>query len=460
MQTELPLEQIQTQPTSPAILKIQEERSQRLLLVNILTGLFFMLLPGTFLGVWNLIGISSQEKAGSISPSWIQAHGHAQIFGWIGTFILGIGFYSIPKMRNQGRAVTAFNPGLLSWGLWTIGVMLRWLTNVYGWHWRIALPFSAVLELAAFLIFWRTISAHHSGSSESAGPLRGPIWILAVLAGTVGFLSGLLLNLAGTIYVAGWSTDPAFPKSFDVRFLFLLAFGFIIPTIWGFSARWLPVFLGLQPLREKALRWGLGVTLMAVVLALAGFMKAAAWLVPLAAVLAMVGLRLAEGTVHPPKTQGVHQSFPVFVRLAYAWLLVSTGLAVAAAYFDHNNGFTGAYRHALTVGFVSSMVFCIGQRVLPAFAGMKLLFSPHLMFVSLMLLNIGCTLRVLGEILAYENYAQAGWKLLPISAVIELSAVTAFAVNLLLTFKQPPAHVVLGTIKTQQGGPETLRRIG
>ena len=59
-----------------------------------------MLLPGTFLGVWNLIKISSREAAESISPAWIQAHGHAQLFGWVGTFILGIGFYSIPKLRK------------------------------------------------------------------------------------------------------------------------------------------------------------------------------------------------------------------------------------------------------------------------------------------------------------------------------------------------------------------------
>ena len=31
---------------------------------------------------------------------WIQAHGHAQLSGWVGTFILGIGFYSIPKLRK------------------------------------------------------------------------------------------------------------------------------------------------------------------------------------------------------------------------------------------------------------------------------------------------------------------------------------------------------------------------
>ena len=78
----------------------REQSLSRLLMTYIITGLIFMLLPGTFLGVWNLIKISSREAAESISPAWIQAHGHAQVFGWVGTFILGIGFYSIPKLRK------------------------------------------------------------------------------------------------------------------------------------------------------------------------------------------------------------------------------------------------------------------------------------------------------------------------------------------------------------------------
>jgi len=64
-------------------------------MLYISTRLIFMLLSGTFLGVWNLLSISSHRVTDYVSPACIQAHGHAQIFGWIGTFILGIGFYCI-----------------------------------------------------------------------------------------------------------------------------------------------------------------------------------------------------------------------------------------------------------------------------------------------------------------------------------------------------------------------------
>src|SRR5215469_4125709 len=60
---------------------------QKMVAVFIVTGLVFLVLPGTFLGVWNLVSISSRHALGNLSPAWLQAHGHAQIFGWLGTFI-------------------------------------------------------------------------------------------------------------------------------------------------------------------------------------------------------------------------------------------------------------------------------------------------------------------------------------------------------------------------------------
>jgi hypothetical protein len=87
-------------------------------------------------------------------------------------------------------------------------------------------------------------------------------------------------------------------------------------------------------------------------------------------------------------------SFPYFVRGAYIWLLIAAGLSMWAVSGDWNGGIWGASRHALTVGFVSTMIFAIGQRILPAFCGMRTLFSKGLMFGSLALLNLGCFLRV------------------------------------------------------------------
>ncbi len=56
-----------------------------------------------------------------------------------------------------------------------------------------------------------------------------------------------------------------------------------------------------------------------------------------------------------------------------------------------------------------------GQRILPAFCGMRALWSTRLMFWSRLLLHVGCALRVALEPLAYESYWNFAWKLLPYS---------------------------------------------
>ena len=63
------------------------------------------------------------------------------------------------------------------------------------------------------------------------------------------------------------------------------------------------------------------------------------------------------------------------------------------------------------------------------------------MLVMLVLLMTGCTLRVASEILAHQDYAAWAWNVLPVSALIELTAVTLFAVNLIVTFIRPPVVV-------------------
>ena len=142
----------------------REVRLQRLLMVYIVAGLMFMLLPGTFLGGWNLISISSRRAVDSLSPAWLQAHGHAQIFGWIGTFIIGVGFYSLSKMGKL--QLFAVSRGWTCFSLWTTGVTLRWIAGVVEWHWRILLPLSALLELAGFLLFFYTVAGHRAGAGD------------------------------------------------------------------------------------------------------------------------------------------------------------------------------------------------------------------------------------------------------------------------------------------------------
>jgi hypothetical protein len=412
----------------------RENSLSRLLMVYISTGLIFMLLPGTFLGVWNLIAISGRRSADSVSPAWIQAHGHAQIFGWIGTFILGIGFYSIPKLRRMNSF--ALSVVWLSWGLWTSGVTLRWLTSAYQWHWRVLLPLSATLEMIAFAIFFRTVSGHRP---QASGKGKLDEWVVVVMAGSAGLLLTLLLNFGASLFLALRGMSPELAPDFDQRFLVLQTWGFLVVFVWGFSAKWLPVFLGLRPVRGRLLLLAVAVNSVGVMAAMMGWMRSAVLLLLGGIIVAVWALRLFERTQQPAKTKGVHSSFPVFIRLAYLWAIVAAVLGIWASVVPDSHGIWGASRHALTVGFLATMVFSVGQRILPAFSGMRFLFSTKLMFLSLLLLGTGCLLRVSSEVLAYQGFANWAWAWLPVSAITEMTSVTILAFNLLFTFARRPA---------------------
>ena len=403
-----------------------EMPTARVLRAYITTGLFFMLIPGTFLGVVNLIEVSAGENAAVVSSAWMQAHGHAQVFGWVGSFILGIGFYSLSLSATGASTRKAW----LTWALWTLGVSLRWLANVYLWQWRILLPMSAVLELAAFVLFVSAVSRHRPAGEPGRGL---DLWIRLVISAVIGFGATLIVNLVLAATLAARGESPAIPHLTDQRFLVLIAWGFLAPFVWGFSTRWLPVFLGLAPLRSRLLVAAMAVNLAGVALMMAGQTEPATWCFVAGAIGVAAAIRIFERAGAAPKTRGVHASFPVFVRIAYAWLVIAALMGAAAYQWDVSGGIWGASRHAFTVGFVSVMVFSIGQRVLPAFANANTLWSPRLMFWSLLLVVIGCTLRVSSEVLAYQHYAGWAWSVLPVSAVVEMAAFTLFAVNLTAT---------------------------
>jgi uncharacterized protein involved in response to NO len=433
------------------ITRAREEALSHLLIAFVVSGLFFMVFPGTFLGVWNLLQISGRQSVASVSQAWLQAHGHAQVFGWVGSFIMGIGFYSIPKLRNAQKS--PFIAAWICWAIWTFGVGLRWTANVYGWGWRLLLPVSALFELGAFLIFFAAVSQHRPANSTKG---RMDPWIWVVISASVGLFLALIANLAGCFYVSFHGISPTFLHVFDQRYLALMAWGFLVPFVWGFSAKWMSVFLGLKPLRPALLAAGVVTNVSGVVLTMAGIGWLGSWVFVAGVALAVAGLRMFEPAVNEAKIRGVHSSFPVFVRMAYAWLVVAAILGVAATLWDSSGGIWGASRHALTVGFVAVMIASVGQRILPAFAGMRVLWNKQLMFAALLLLTIGCALRVSCEVLAYQEYAGWAWSVLPYSALLELAGLTAFAINIVGTFVLQPSHaqtqpLVVGTTELRTG---------
>jgi hypothetical protein len=243
-----------------------------------------------------------------LSQAWLQAHGHAQIFGWLGTFVIGIGYYSLSKMG--GLMPVAVSRGWTSWALWTGGVSLRWAANITEFHWRFLLPISAVLQLIAFLIFFATVSRH---KSRAAPAKRAPIetWMKLVIAAPVAFLLALILNQVETVVLASTSAHPEIPHWLDQRYLFLAAWGFPVLAVWGFNARWLPVFLGLREPFSSGLMAALAASAGGLAAAVFGHLRIATLLLLIASILATIALGVFE---RPQKPAGVASGFATASR--------------------------------------------------------------------------------------------------------------------------------------------------
>jgi hypothetical protein len=259
-------------------------------------------------------------------------------------------------------------------------------------------------------------------------------WMISVLAGTAGFAIAVMFNFLECLRLANGAVVPSFPHALDQKYLVLLGWGFLVPVVWGFSARWLPTFLALGKPDPKTFRLALLLNVAGVFCGVAGWIEPGTVMLASGAIAILLALRLTQHPNGSAKVQGIHPTFPIFIRVAYGWLIVAGSMSVLAALNDKHGGIWGASRHALTVGFAATMVFAMGPRILPHFGGIQKVFSKRLMFLSLLLLQSGCTLRVSSESLAYEGLASFGWKVLPVSGMLELGGVLLFAANIALTF--------------------------
>lgn len=420
---------------------LPERRAARFLSAFILTGLVFVALPGTLLGVWNLLTIAGEHGSTGVSRAWIQAHGQAQLFGWVGTFILGISLYVLPKFMN--RMIRRFGLVWLVWAVWTAGASWRWLVGVGAPHWRIGLMGSAFLELVAFLLaqylLWfdrpEQEPAGQGGAAQKSFPGDLASWL-----GIVGFSSfgiALLLNVYLSVDVALHSDQPVFPPTADRVFLIIALWGFAIPVAWGYSSRFVTIFVGLRPALQSAARWLAAGVAAVVVFALLRQFLMADMMAAIVALGAVWALQVFRASTREPKRMGVYRHYPVFIRLAFAWVVVGSLLGIWADLDPRLTGMGGASRHALTVGFLAMLIFCVAPLILPSFLAGRELRSARLMGLSLWLLAVGCFLRVSSEAVAYSSSGGLSWKVLPVSAIFELTAVCVFVLNLGWTMAQP-----------------------
>src|SRR3989339_2044131 len=116
------------------------------------TAIILTLTVGVTFGAIMLSYIAVKLNFNSIYYVLIQAHGHAQIYGWVGLCIMGFALYIIPRVKNtELRHRSLAN---IIYGFAIIGISIRTVVQPIPYSSiRFLVPISAIFEALAICLF-------------------------------------------------------------------------------------------------------------------------------------------------------------------------------------------------------------------------------------------------------------------------------------------------------------------
>jgi len=413
------------------------------------TALVIVITVGCSLGAINLAAMALAGVTGSYWEAITQAHGHAQVFGWVGLFIMGVAYHVLPRLKStelQGRTAA-----MASYWLMLSGIVLRMAAQPFAESPSLAgiVVLSALVELVAASLF-----AYVVIGTLASNPASADFWDKYVIASTLWFWVSATATLAISLYTSQRGL-AVIPNALDAPYLHVALMGFVTMMIFGITLRTIPVFMGLRAPDVRTfdvLFWTLNLSVLLKggsgwlaafspngTLAAAGF---AGSVLEYASVVAFV---LFLGILGKPErdlsAEGAGQGYEKFVRASYLWLLVAATMTAAYALYQVATGLpvphslVGAYRHALTVGFISMIIIGMAARIIPVFTGVRL-YSELMLLGTFVLLNLGNGLRVITQPLA-DLVGGAAFAFMGVSGFIEVTGLALFVYNLWRTIDAP-----------------------
>jgi hypothetical protein len=152
-----------------------------------------------------------------------------------------------------------------------------------------------------------------------------------------------------------------------------------------------------------------------------------------ASLLYLVGLDFLRSKPSRP-IYGIDTRGHILIRVAFFWLVAGLGMVLFQQFRpDLPHAYSGAWRHALTVGFITTMILGVGQRILPIFIKQPLA-STRLMLVSALLIIAGNAGRVVLELATIGGWRWT-YRLMGSTGLLELTALFLFALNLAATVR-------------------------
>ena len=374
----------------------------------VLTSLALAVGAGFVLATLTPLSIVLEWDWGQRYTPLAQAHGQVQLLGWLGLFIMGMAYRLMPRFSGRPLAFPA-----LVWGSWaalSTALVLRLIAQPAGagaWQ-RSALVCSGALGFVAAAAFALVIVATLAHRSSRAGA-TAYFFVLGALA----FFAQAGMGLALLAFAAQRGEDTVRPIE-AAALLHLQLYGFVAMFVLGVASRAVPTFSGLPRPEQQAKALALGLAAVVVVYVVAALWIAAgtrnallyrleassfAGLGPLFVAGAwLVGIfRPAANRVRPASRQHVW-----FIRTAFGWLIIAGGLSAYYGVRAASDGVPVSYygvdalRHAVGLGFASTMILGMGMLVLPEFAVRRMRHPSEraLPLLMLALLTTATALRV------------------------------------------------------------------
>ena len=417
------------------------------------TAIVIALSTGCVYGAFILFYMGIQHSLYSVPKVLIETHGHTQIFGWAGLFIMGVSYFVLPRFY----AVRIYSGKLanLSFYFMVAGIFLvftyRTLLPLNNHFFFKALILSGCsLEILAVLMFLivavKTVLSAEKQELETYETylFSGYLWFLIVTVAHAGIVL-YMINVNETV----------FPHAAIYPLRHIQVMGFITLVIFGVLSRTLPAFLGLKTPNAKMnliimFMLNASVLVRAVSQPLMTYYAdvnlpfyyvfntlyfTSACVELLSILLFLYNLNILTKPEVDFSGMEIEKSYEKFVWAGILWLIVAEiGMIIFAvqesfAGVPVSHAIIGSYRHAVTVGFITMMIFGFASRIIPISQGVKL-HSYSSLTMCFILINTGSFLRVVFQPIAVHTGSVPSYLIMGISGLIESVAILLFGINI------------------------------
>ena len=424
-------------------------------------GILLILTAGATWGAWLLWQIGFRGQFTAVSIHDVNAHGHAQIFGWVGLFIMGFGYQAFPRIWHT--KLPAPRLAAAAFLLMLVGLILCPIAMTQAGTWPLAPQLALLggaLELVAVLLFAGQIVAAFRRSEARVEPYIGFIF---TAIGWFIVMTALSAWHTWTTMTAGTRDELLwYVKAYQAPLRDVQIHGLAMFMILGVCLRMLPGLFDAPRIAERR-AWASLAILTAGVIGEIGVYLAYVHTGShaVAALLMIPWLLLAGGIVMLVWPWKLWRPLPVadrsakFIRAAYGWLAISMLMLLMLPVYQVISGipfshaYYGAIRHAITVGFISLMIMGFAAKVVPTLNGVDPRTLSSLMG-PFILVNLGCFLRC--SLQTLTDWDPRFFAVVGVSGVLEVTGLAWWGIGLIAIILRGRREE-LGLERQRQLGP-------